>query len=178
MAQVKLILREDIERLGHAGDLVSVKPGFARNYLLPQGKASIATDARINELEHHRRIIAEEQSKALKDLAAVKNRIEGQVVEVEAQAGTEGKLFGSVTMQQVADLLGQKGIEVDRRKMRVAEAIKSVGEHTVDVRLHRELVAQVKVVVTASGVAPEPEPVEEEAPVLGGAEEAFIPDDD
>jgi large subunit ribosomal protein L9 len=178
MAQVKLILREDIEKLGHAGELVSVKPGFARNYLLPQGKASIATEARLNELEHHRRIIAEEQARALKDLEAVRNRIEGQVVEVEAQAGIEGKLFGSVTMQQVADLLAQKGIEVDRRKMKVAEAIKSVGEHTVDVRLHRELIAQVKVVVTASGVAVQAEPEEEEAPDADTVDEGSHPDDD
>lgn len=155
MAQVKLILREDVEKLGHAGDLVAVKPGYARNYLLPQGKASIATEARINELEHHRRIIAEQQAKALKDLGAVRARIEAQVVEVEAQAGAGGKLFGSVTLQQVADQLAQKGVEVDRRKLQVAEPIKTVGEHTVQLRLHRELVATIKVVVTASGVVAE-----------------------
>jgi large subunit ribosomal protein L9 len=155
MAQVKLILREDVEKLGHAGDLVAVKPGYARNYLLPQGKASIATEARINELEHHRRIIAEQQAKALKDLEAVRARIEAQVVEVEAQAGAGGKLFGSVTLQQVADELAQKGVEVDRRKLQVAEPIKTVGEHTVQLRLHRELVATIKVVVTASGVVAE-----------------------
>ena len=152
MAQVKLILREDVEKLGHAGDLVSVKPGYARNYLLPQGKASIATDARINELAHHRRIIAEQQARALKDLEAVRARIEAQVVEVEAQAGAGGRLFGSITMQQVADRLAERGIEVDRRKLQVAEPIKNVGEHSVQIRLHREMVAKIKVVVTASGV--------------------------
>ena len=156
MAQVKLILREDVEKLGHAGDLVAVKPGYARNYLLRQGKASLATEARVNELEHHRRIISEEQARALKDLDAVKRKIEAQVVEVEAQAGIEGKLFGSVTLQHVAELLAEKGIELDRRKMQVAEPIKTVGEHEVQVRLHRELIATVKVIVTATGIAAEP----------------------
>jgi large subunit ribosomal protein L9 len=80
MAQVKLILREHIEKLGRAGDVVSVKPGFARNYLLRQGKATLATEARIEELEHHRRIIADEQARELKDLEAVKNKIESTVL--------------------------------------------------------------------------------------------------
>ncbi len=169
MAQVRLILREDVEKLGQAGDLVVVKPGYARNYLLRQGKASLATDARVNELEHHRRIIGEQQAKALKDLAAVKQKIEAQVVLVEAQAGTEGRLFGSVTMQQVADLLAEKGIKLDRRKMRVAEPIKTLGEHEVEVRLHRELIAKVKVVVAASG--------ETEATEAATLDEAPVDDD-
>ena len=149
MADVKLILREDVEKLGRAGDLVTVKPGFARNFLLRQGKASLATAARIRELDHHRRVIGEKQVKALKDLQAVKNRIESTVVQVSATAGVEGKLFGSVTLQQVAELLEEKGISVDRRKLSVVETIKSVGEHSVDLRLHRELVATFKVVVVA-----------------------------
>jgi large subunit ribosomal protein L9 len=161
MAQVKLILREDMDNLGRAGEVVAVKPGYARNYLLPQGKASLATEARVREVQHHRRIIAETQAKALKDLEAVRKRIEAQVVEVSAQAGAEGKLFGSVTMQQVAELLAAKGIEVDRRKLVSDAVIKTVGEHEVGVRLHREMIARVKVVVRASGAAPEPEAEEE-----------------
>lgn len=169
MAQVRLILREDVEKLGQAGDLVVVKPGYARNYLLRQGKASLATEARVNELEHHRRIIAEQQAKALNDLAAVKQKIEAQVVRVEAQVGTEGRLFGSVTMQQVADLLAEKGIKLDRRKMRIAEPIKTLGEHEVEVRLHRELIAKVKVVVAAIG--------ETEATEAATLDEAPVDDD-
>ncbi len=163
MAQIKLILREDVEKLGHAGDLVAVKPGYARNYLLPKGKASLATAARVKELEHHRRVIAEQQAKALADLEGVKQKIESLTLEVEAKAGEEGKLFGSVTMQNVADLLAGKGVEIDRRKLQADHAIKRVGEHEVSLRLHRELVARVKVVVTASGVV---------APLLEEAEEA------
>ena len=166
MAQVKLILREDVAKLGYAGDMVSVKPGYARNYLLPKGKASLATSARVKEIEHHGRVIAEQQAKALGDLEAFKKKIESLTLEVEAQAGEEGKLFGSVTMQNVADLLATKGVEIDRRKLQHDGAIKSIGEHEVSLRLHRELLAKVRVVVSASGViepvVEEPEEVEPE----------------
>jgi large subunit ribosomal protein L9 len=150
MAQIKLILREQVEKLGQAGDVVSVKPGFARNFLLPQGKASMATEARISELEHHRRIISEHQARELSNLKAFKKKIESTVLEVAAAAGEEGKLFGSVTLQQVASLLAEKGIDLDRRKLRVSEPIKSLGEHSVEVRLHPELSATFKVAVVAS----------------------------
>ena len=174
MAQVKLILREDIDSLGQAGDLVSVKPGYARNFLLPQGKAAIATESRIRELEHHRRAIADRQAKVLKDLAGTRSALEGVRLEVSAHAGNEGKLFGSVTMQQVAELLGEKGFEVDRRRMSTPEPIKTLGEHDVAVRLHRDLIATVKVVVTAdeaSALAVDEAEVadDEETPVFGGA---------
>ena len=154
MAQIQLILREDVEKLGRAGDLVSVKPGFARNFLLPQGKATLATEARVSELDHNRRVIAERQARELKDLQALKHKIESTVIEVTAQAGLEGKLFGSVTLQQVAELLKGKGIEIDRRKMRVPETIKTVGKHVVEVRLHRELSATLNVVVASDAPPP------------------------
>ena len=164
MSLTRLILREDIPKLGDAGDLISVKPGYARNYLLPQGKAIIATESRIKEIEHHKRVISDKQSKELKDLAAVQRRLQSTRIEVSAQAGEGGKLFGSVTLQHIADLLQEKGVEVDRRKMHVDEPIKTVGEHTVDIKLHRELTAQVKVTVSAENAEPEqPEPAEAEA---------------
>lgn len=160
-----MILREDVPRLGNAGDLVSVKPGYARNYLLPQGKALVATDSRIREIEHHKRIIADKQVKERKSLEAVAKRLESTQIEVGAQAGEGGRLFGSVTMQQIADLLKQRGLEVDRRRMHTDEPIKTVGEHLVEVRLHRDLTAQLKVTVTAENAEPaplEPEPAGDE----------------
>lgn len=150
MADVKLILREDVAKLGDAGELVSVKPGYARNFLLPQGKAILATAARVNELEHHRRIIAEKVAKERKDQEALRDRLEQQRLEVTAQAGEEGRLFGSVTAMQVAELLAEKGIEVDRRRIDLAEPIKEVGEHVVPIRLRGNLVAKVKLQVTAA----------------------------
>jgi large subunit ribosomal protein L9 len=175
---VKLILREEIEKLGDAGDVVSVKPGYARNFLLPKGKASIATEARIKELEHHRRIIADEQAKLLKDLDGARAQIESQRIEIEMQAGGEGKLFGSVTLQHVAELLAERGVHVDRRKMHVAAPIKTVGEHEVQVRLHRDLKATLKVHVSATSpaaaaptpTAPTPDAVDAEAPALDADE--------
>ena len=149
MAQVKLILREDVAKLGYAGDIVSVKPGYARNYLLPKGKASLATSARVKEIEHHGRVIAEQQAKALGDLEAFKKKIESLTLEVEAQAGEEGKLFGSVTAQQLADQLAEKGQSIDRRKITLDEPIRSVGEHVVGIRLRSDVVAELKVIVTA-----------------------------
>ena len=150
MAQVKLILKEDVLNLGAAGDLVSVKPGYARNYLLPEGKAITATESRVRELEHHRRIIAEKVMAQRTLLEAERDRLEGVVLEITANVGEEGKLFGSVTSAQLAELLAEKGFEVDRRKITLAEPIKEAGEHTVPIRLHHEFVAHVKVKVSAA----------------------------
>jgi len=150
MAQVKLILKDDVANLGLAGDLVSVKPGFARNYLLRQVKAIPATESRMRELEHHRRIIAENVEKERRTLEAERRKLEGVVLEVTANVGEEGKLFGSVTSAQVAELLAEKGFTVDRRKIALDEPIKEVGEHAVPIRLHRDLVAHVKVKVSAA----------------------------
>lgn len=150
MGTVRLILREDVVALGDAGDVVDVKPGYARNYLLPQGKAILATAARVNELEHHKRVITEQLARQLKELKAVKQKLEGIALEFRAQVGEEGRLFGSVTAQQVAEQLAEKGMEIDRRKIVLAEPIKTIGEHTVTIRLQGELTADVKVRVEAA----------------------------
>ena len=150
MALVEVILSEDVHNLGDAGEVVKVKPGYARNFLIPQGKALPATAARVHEVEHKRRVIAEKRAKDLKDLEAVKARIEGLALEISAQVGEEGKLFGSVTSANLAELLGAQGLEVDRRKIVLSEPIKSVGEHTVSVRLRNDVVASLKVTVSAA----------------------------
>ena len=150
MAQVKLILKDDVANLGLAGDLVTVKPGYARNYLLRQGKAIPATESKMRELEHHRRIIAENVEKERRTFEAERSKLEGVVLEVTANVGEEGKLFGSVTSAQIAELLAEKGFKVDRRKIVLDEPIKEVGDHAVPIRLHRELVAHVKVKVSAA----------------------------
>jgi large subunit ribosomal protein L9 len=145
MSQVKLILSDGVPGLGEAGDLVQVKPGFARNYLIPQGKAIFASDARIRELEHHKRLVAEKVAKELKTLQAVKAKVESLKLEVKARVGEEGKLFGSVTSANVHELLIAEGVEVDRRRIELKEPIKEAGEHTVPVKLHRDVVAQLQV---------------------------------
>jgi large subunit ribosomal protein L9 len=150
MALVKLILSEDVPDLGDAGEVVTVKPGFARNYLLPQGKAILATAEKVRAIEHHRRAIAERVARELRDVRAAKDRLEQVQLEVSAQAGEEGRLFGSVTAMQVAELLAAKGFEVDRRRIDLSEPIKQIGDHVVDVKLHREVVAKVRLKVTAA----------------------------
>jgi large subunit ribosomal protein L9 len=163
MANVKLILVESIHRLGEAGDLVSVKPGFARNFLLPQGKALLATESRVKEFEHKRRIAEEKAAREQKDLETVKQRLEALKIEIGARAGESGKLFGSVTAAQIADKVEAAGIQIDRRRIDLREPIKEVGEHKVAVKLLRGLVAQLSVTVVAeSGPAAEEETPEEE----------------
>jgi large subunit ribosomal protein L9 len=148
---VQVILSEDVQSLGQAGDLVNVKPGFAFNFLIPQGKAIAATEASKRELEHQRRVITEKVRRELEVLEGERKKIDGVVVEIAAQAGEEGKLFGSVTSLQIAEKLAEQGIAVDRRRIDLPEAIKTLGEHAVVVKLHRQLTATIKVkVVVAS----------------------------
>jgi large subunit ribosomal protein L9 len=148
MSSVKLILREQIAKLGGAGDLVSVKPGYARNFLIPEGKAILATESKVKELEHHKRVIADRQAKELKDVNAVAHKLKSMVIEASRRAGEDGKLFGSVTTQNIADLIAEKGIEVDRRKIQRSDSIKEVGEHVVEIKLHPDVTATVKLVVS------------------------------
>ncbi len=150
MALVQVILSEDVHALGDAGEIVSVKPGYARNYLVPQGKATLATSERIHQVQHQQRVISEKRAKELSDLESVKAKLGGIHLEIEAQAGEGGKLFGSVTAQNLADLLAEKGLEVDRRKIVLKEAIKTIGEHKVAIRLRSDVVAEFKVTVKAA----------------------------
>ena len=148
MRQVTLILREPVLRLGEAGDVVKVKPGFARNYLIPQGKAMVATAANVRELEHDKRVVSEKAAKEMKSLEAVRDRIESLSLEVVARVGEEGKLFGSVTVLQIAEQLAAQGVEIDRRRIDLREPIKEAGEHIVPIKLHRDLVANAKLKVS------------------------------
>lgn len=150
MAHVMVILREDVPRLGDAGEVVKVRPGFARNFLLPQGKAILATESSVKALDHHKRVIGDNLARERKTLEAEKKRIEAVTLEIAVQVGEEGKLFGSVTAAQIADLLEAKGVSVDRRKIELAEPIREAGDHRVPLRLHREVTAQVRLTVKAA----------------------------
>ncbi len=150
MGQIQVILSEDVHALGDAGEVVTVKPGFARNFLIPKGKALLATAERVNEVEHKKRVINDKLAKELTDLNAVKAKLDAIVLEIAAQSGDEGKLFGSVTAQNLADLLAEKGLDVDRRKIQLSEPIKTLGEHTVAIRLRSDVIAEFKITVTAA----------------------------
>ena len=144
---IEVILREDIKTLGKAGEMVRVKPGYARNYLLPHELAYEATEG------NKKRIAAETRARGVRN-AAEKAEAEKAAATLSAvtltipgKAGEEGKLFGSVTAQDVADALGQAGHQVDRRRIELDHPIKSVGDHVVSVRLHPEVHAEVRVTV-------------------------------
>ena len=149
MRTVNLILQEDVPALGDAGDLVKTKVGYARNYLLPKGKAILATESKIQQLEHNKRVVEEKLAKQLKDLSALRDRLQNLSLSIAAKSGEEGKLFGSVTSAQVAALISEKGFEIDRRKIVLSEPIREVGDHKVPIRLRGELVAEVTVSVIA-----------------------------
>jgi large subunit ribosomal protein L9 len=170
MATMEVILTEDIHRLGNAGDVVRVKAGFGRNYLLPQGKAMLATASRVKEIEHKRRMIDEIQKRAIAEFRELERRIKAIDLTFEMQASPEGKLFGSVTNADVAARFAAAGVELERRKIVFAEVIKSVGEHPITVRLHREVQTPLVVKVVSSGepgaaaAAAEPEGMQTEEP--------------
>jgi large subunit ribosomal protein L9 len=152
MATMEVILTEDIHRLGNAGDVVKVKAGFGRNFLLPQGKAMLATAARVKQVEHQRRMIAEIQKRAVAEFREVERRVKAIELVFEMQASAEGKLFGSVTNADIAARLAAAGVEIERRKIVIAEPIKTVGDHPITVRLHREVQTPLVVKVISSGV--------------------------
>jgi large subunit ribosomal protein L9 len=152
MATMEVILTEDIHRLGNAGDVVKVKAGFGRNFLLPQGKAMLATAARVQQVDHQRRMIAEIQKRAVAEFREVERRVKAIELVFEMQASAEGKLFGSVTNADIAARLAAAGVEIERRKIVIAEPIKTVGDHPITVRLHREVQTPLVVKVISSGV--------------------------
>lgn len=148
---VQVILRQVVDDLGDIGDVVDVKPGYARNFLIPHGMAYEATDANRRRFEEERRHILERSARDLDRARAAAERIEGQSVSFTVRAGEEGKLFGSVTASDIAAALGEKGIEVDRHLIRLEEPIKQLGVYKVTVRLHSEVRPEVTVWVVGEG---------------------------
>ncbi len=149
MRQVKVILSETVQGLGDAGDLVGVKVGYARNFLLPEGKALLATESKVRELEHHKRVVTEKAARDLNDLKALRDRLKSVVLEVTARVGEEGKLFGSVTTAHIAELLAEKGYKIDRRKIQLSEPLREIGDHVVPIRLQRDVTAKVALKISA-----------------------------
>ena len=147
---MNVILLERIEKLGQMGDVVRVKPGFARNYLLPRGLALVATGGNLKQVEHERRIalaLAEKQRKLAEGSAA---QLEGLSVDIPMQAGEGDKLFGSVTVRDIADALMSLGIEIDRRRIDLPEPIKTLGEHVITASFGQGVSAKLKVRVVAA----------------------------
>jgi large subunit ribosomal protein L9 len=142
---MQIILKQRLENLGQVGDVVTVKAGYARNYLIPQGLAYAATDANLKRIDRER---AQSQRKAAEEVGAARERakqIEGTSVTFKARAGEEGKLFGSITSTDIAEKLAEQGVEIDRRQISLDEPIKALGVFSVPVRLHAEVRPEIKV---------------------------------
>lgn len=142
---MQVILKERLENLGDAGEIVNVKPGYARNYLLPKGLAYEATQANVRRIEREKEQRHKRAADELQDARRRATSLEGVSVTFTARAGEEGKLFGSITSSDIAEKLEEQGVQVDRRQIQLDEPIKSLGVFTVPVRLHAEVKPEIKV---------------------------------
>jgi len=149
---MKVILTEEIRGLGERGEIVTVKDGYARNFLLPKNLAREATTGNLKAIEHERRkwaLLAQQEKDAAQKAA---NAVKGLKIQIQKRVGEHGQLFGSVTANEIADALVARGIEVDKRRIELAHPIKNLGVHDVEVRLHRDVTAQIQVEVQPIGV--------------------------
>lgn len=176
MAHTNVLLREDIDELGSRGEIVRVKAGYARNYLLPRKLAVQATASNVRQIE-------QERAALLKKEAREKSTAEGQADQLRAvrlsftrKVGDHGILYGSVTSMDIAEALKERGYEIDRRRINLRDAIKETGEFTVPVRLHREVTVELPVEVTAEGGA-KPEAVAAAEPAAAATEEGAAPEE-
>ena len=148
---MQVILRTRMENLGEAGDLVTVKPGYARNFLIPQGHAFEATEGSRRQIERENAQAAAREAQTLTEARARAANIDGVSLTFNARAGQEGRLFGSITSGDIAEQLAAQGIEIDRRQIELEEPIKALGVFTVPVRLHPEVRPELKVWVIQEG---------------------------
>jgi len=147
--QMKLILREDVPALGKTGDVVDVRRGYGRNFLVPQGKAVMATRAKLRELEHERGVALTAQAKRNTLARGVADKLNAQSLTIARKVGETEKLFGSVTALDVAEALAAQGVALDRHLIHLPEPIKSLGQFEVEVKLHGGITAKVKLTVIA-----------------------------
>ena len=148
---MQIILLERVAGLGNLGDVVTVKNGYARNFLIPTAKAKRATEANLKEFEERRAELEAKQAAVLADAQARQAKLDGQTITISQKAGVDGRLFGSVTNADIADAMKANGIEVVKANVRLPEGpFKAVGEYTVEVALHADAVATITVVVAAA----------------------------
>jgi large subunit ribosomal protein L9 len=145
---MQVILREEVENLGTIGDVVKVKPGYARNFLLPRGLAVEASTRNLREVEHQKRVIADKRLREQKTAGAVAEKLGSVTLTFALRAGEDGKLFGSVTNQDVHRALEERGFVVERRRIQLHEPIKTLGEHQVAVHVGPDVKATITVTVT------------------------------
>jgi large subunit ribosomal protein L9 len=150
---MEVILREHVENLGKRGELVKVADGYARNYLLPRKLALLATDGNRKQIERERDKFDAKEADEKKIAEALAGRVAGAEIAIARKVGENDVLFGSVTTADIAAALAAKGLEVDRRKLQLAEPIKKLGDFDIPLKLHRDVVATVKLKVVAEGAS-------------------------
>lgn len=147
---MKVVLREDVENLGRKGDLIEVRDGYARNFLVPRGLALKATKGIVKQSESMRRGREVREARDRTEAEEIAAKLSGARVQLQARAGEGGRLFGSITASDVADaVIAQTGIEIDRRKLELDEPLKELGPAEIELRLHPEVTAKVQVEVVA-----------------------------
>jgi large subunit ribosomal protein L9 len=156
MATTTVLLREDVDNLGARGEIVKVKAGYARNYLLPRKLAVVATASNVKQIESERAALLKKEARERSTAEAQAAQMGALRLVFERKAGEHGLLYGSVTAMHVAEAIREKGYEIDRRRVHLAETIKEVGEYTAAVRLHREVSVDIPVIVTGAGGAAAP----------------------
>ncbi|GAB4311031.1 MAG: 50S ribosomal protein L9 [Candidatus Sumerlaeia bacterium] len=144
---MKVILYDDVEKLGHAGDVVDVKPGYARNYLIPRGLAHVATSAQIKHFEQYRKHLAKKRLQEKDSAQIVAAQLQELTLRFALKAGEQDRLFGSVTTADIADKLREQGFKIDKKAIMLEENIKRLGMYSAHVRLHPDVTAVVKVLV-------------------------------
>jgi large subunit ribosomal protein L9 len=142
---MKIILKQDVDKLGSAGDIVEVKDGFARNYLVPTGQAIMATKSNLKSFEEKQKIEKVRQEKGKKEAQVLADKLSKVSITTAVQVGEEDKVFGSVTSQEIANQLRDQGYDIDKRKILIEEPIKALGVYDVPVKLHTDVEATVKV---------------------------------
>ena len=146
---MEVILKEDIANLGKIGEIVRVRDGYARNYLLPRGLVLVANKKNVATFEHQKKLVADQKQKIIKEAQAVGDQLAGVSLTVAMRAGEEGRLFGSVTNIQIEKALKAKGLNVERRKIHLLEPIKNLGEYEVPIRLAADVTVPLKLSVVA-----------------------------
>ncbi len=156
MPHVEILLREDVDHLGHRGQIVRVRAGYARNYLLPHQLAVIATSANAKMIDQQRAALARREVREREQASRLAEQLQSVTLEFERKVGEQGILYGSVTSLDIAEALKGKGFEVERRRLHLPSPIKEPGAYDVQVKLHREVTLNVKVIVRAEGESMRP----------------------
>jgi large subunit ribosomal protein L9 len=146
---MEVILKEDVANLGKIGEVVRVRDGYARNYLLPRGLVLVANKKNLKTFEHQKKIVADQKQKIVRQAETVSNQLATVAVVIPMKVGEEGRLFGSVTTMQIEKALKTKGVNVERRKIHLSEPIKTVGDYEVPIRLSADVTVPLKVSVVS-----------------------------